>query len=67
MNLSEFVSHGQAVFVNVAHVVTVRHLQGSGGGLAAGKTSVLLSTGDKVEIDGEAREVAARRGTIFYS
>ncbi len=67
MNLIEFTTHGQAVFVNVAHVVTVRPLLNTGGAAVQGKTTVALSSGGPVEIDGDPREVAARLGTIFYS
>ena len=67
MNLIEFISHGRPVFVNVAHVVTARPAHDTGGAAAPGNTIVALANGGTVEIDGEAREVSARLGTIFYS
>lgn len=67
MNLVEFTTHGQPVFVNVAHVVTVRPLLNTDGAAVPGKTSVALSSGNPLEIDGDPRELAARLGTIFHS
>jgi hypothetical protein len=66
-NLIEFTAHGQRLFVQPAHVVTVRAKRNPGGEVEAGKTVLSLSTGATQEVDGEESAVAARIGTILPS
>lgn len=65
MNLVELATQSGPVFVNPAHVLTVRPASKPTGDAMPGKSALLLSDGSALEVDGEAGELARQIGAAL--